>query len=512
VATVTSQLTRIHDVEGALTLVSVGGGAGAAANTDIFLQGAQSVGRRQSNVTLNGFWLSDGVTNNLSAAGTHVGAWIFVTHYGALTALQIWLGDTTANYDQHAFVMAEYPALGGWVRVWIEVARTPDATGGTGSAGTAVQHFACIVSLPTVGGNAANVIMDAIDSTTTGLLLTGTTGLWSDFTTADQNTTNQYGVIRSNGGVLYCYARLTLGSASSLVFNDSSFVIIFAQQSLVASTFMGITIDLQNASTNIDWSSGVIRSAGAKQGDLIVTGTSGDFDATGMTLSNLRAITLTSACSLLNSAIAGCDKLTQASAVISGCSFSGSTTVDGEAFLISNNPANISSCLFTFSDGHAIEITTAGTYTFSANRFTGFGLDTTNDAAVYNNSGGLVTLNITNGGDTPTVRNGAGASTTVNNAVNLTITVVDESGVAIQNAQTAIYRNSDSLELLNADTDVSGVATTSFNFTGDTAVTLRVRKTSAGVTRYFPNNSSATITSAGLTVTVTLIRDIIASP
>ena len=37
------------------------------------------------------------------------------------------------------------------------------------------------------------------------------------------------------------------------------------------------------------------------------------------------------------------------------------------------------------------------------------GADGTTDAAIYNNSGGAITLNISGGGDTPTVRNGASA-------------------------------------------------------------------------------------------------------
>ena len=44
------------------------------------------------------------------------------------------------------------------------------------------------------------------------------------------------------------------------------------------------------------------------------------------------------------------------------------------------------------------------------------------DAAIFNDSGGLVTINVTGGGDTPSVRNGIGASTVVNNNVELTLT------------------------------------------------------------------------------------------
>ncbi|APU88975.1 hypothetical protein Rctr197k_179 [Virus Rctr197k] len=471
-ATVASQLTRIHDLEGTLTLSSIGGGAGASANTDIFLQNSQSAGRRQSNVTLGGFWLDDGGNNDLSAAGTHMGMWVWHTHYGVLTALQVWLGTSTANYDQHAVPLTEYPNLGGWHRVWIHVGRTPDATGGTGLTESQARWFGLVQSLPTVGGTSQNLIMDAIDSATAGLLLTGTSGLWSDFVTSDENATNRYGVLISRAGVLYCLARLTLGSASSLAFDDSGFVIVFPDQSLVASTFMGVTVDLQHASTSVAWANGVIRSAGTRQGDLVVTGTSGVFSASNMTLRNLRTIDLTSACTLSASNVSSCDKLNQSGATISGCTFSGATTADGEAFVISNNPAAISDCSFTFSDGHAIEITATGTYTFTGNTFTGYGANGTNDAAIYNNSGGLVTLNIS-GGSTPTVRNGASASTTINNNVNVTLTGLRD------NTEVRVYTAGTTTELAGIEDATAGSAdnrTFTFSLAADTVVDIRIHK------------------------------------
>lgn len=83
---------------------------------------------------------------------------------------------------------------------------------------------------------------------------------------------------------------------------------------------------------------------------------------------------------------------------------------------------NISGLVF-ISDGtgHAIYITATGTYTFTNFSYSGYGADDTTDAVVYNNSGGLVTINLSGGG-TPTVRNGASASTTVNVSRTLTIT------------------------------------------------------------------------------------------
>lgn len=71
--------------------------------------------------------------------------------------------------------------------------------------------------------------------------------------------------------------------------------------------------------------------------------------------------------------------------------------------------------------GHAAKISSTGTYTFTDLTFTGFGADGTTSAAIFNDSGGVVTINVF-GGNAPTVRNGTGASTTVNVLTTLTLT------------------------------------------------------------------------------------------
>ncbi len=505
-------ITRIHDVEGALTLTSIGGGAGGAANTEIFIQAAQSAGRKQSNKADHGFWLTVG-SQDVSGSGVHVGVWLLHIHFAVLTLLGIRLGSTigsatAGNWDRHNFPLADYPLTGGWVRMWIDVARTPDAQGDSGGlVKTALIGVAAISSLPAVGGNAPNLILDASDFTTTGLSLNGTAGVWQDFITADEETgANKYGVVLSKSDVIYCLARLTLGTATSLVFNDSGFVIIFPDQALVAANFMGITIDLQNAATNIDWANGVIKAPGTVKGDIVVSGTAGAFDATGMALDGLRTIDLTSACTLLDSTIVDCDKLNQNGATLTGLAILGATTADGEAFIISDNPGLVSDCSCTFSDGHAIEITAIGTYTFDGNSFTGYGADDTNDAAIYNNSGGLVTLNVVNSTN-PTVRNGAGASTIVNNNITATITVKDEAGVVIQSARVSVRLDSDNSEILSGITNASGIVTGTIA-ANEGAVNVRVRKGSGSGTDYLPVRSPQTVGADDFNVTITMTEDL----
>jgi len=102
--------------------------------------------------------------------------------------------------------------------------------------------------------------------------------------------------------------------------------------------------------------------------------------------------------------------------------FNGTTNADG-AIRVDTVGQLTNQSGFTFNSdgtGHAIIITTAGTYDLNDFNFNDYGADGTTNAAIYNNSGGAVTLNIV-GGNSPTVRNGTGASTTVNNPVVLTV-------------------------------------------------------------------------------------------
>lgn len=192
-----------------------------------------------------------------------------------------------------------------------------------------------------------------------------------------------------------------------------------------------------------------------------------------------------------------------------GCNIDVSTVTAGNYWVSTASPSIFTNCTFTGGGGHAIRITSPGIYNFSGNIFNSFGSTGTTSAAIYNDSGGAVTLNILSGGSTPTYRNGTGASTTVNNNVTVTVKILDVLGVAIQNARVAVYRTSDSLELGNALTNASGIMTFSYNYSSDTAVDIRTRKNSPGTTRYINNDSFGTITSSGLSVTITMIVDTI---
>ena len=135
-----------------------------------------------------------------------------------------------------------------------------------------------------------------------------------------------------------------------------------------------------------------------------------------------------------------------------------------------------------------------------------------NDAtfAVYVNAN--VIINATNGANPGTFINTSNGSTTIVNSVTVKVTVKDSAGTAISGARVAVYKSSDMSELMNTTTDVNGIAQTTYNYLVDTAITIRVRKSSTGATKYFDNQSTGTITSSGFNSIVTLITDAIATP
>ena len=170
---------------------------------------------------------------------------------------------------------------------------------------------------------------------------------------------------------------------------------------------------------------------------------------------------------------------------------------------------------------HMLDLSTSGTYSVSMDnlKFYGTYSGTVLHGDLSSATLSTVTGNALNGANPSAAlfsKTGNASSTiTINNAVNLTITVIDPSGVAIASAHVTIIRDSDKVDLMpnTTTTNASGIATTTFNYVSDTAVTIRVRKNSPiefpADPRYFPYQSTGTIGVNGLILTVNLVLDTI---
>lgn len=165
----------------------------------------------------------------------------------------------------------------------------------------------------------------------------------------------------------------------------------------------------------------------------------------GMTFSSCPTI-VASSCTIDNCTISkvptGNDTLTtNATTNIDNCTINTSTVTAGNRWCSVADPSIFTYNNFTGGGGHAIRITTPGTYSLVGNIFTGFGANASTAAAILNDSGGAVTINISGGGSTPTYKNGTSATTTINNTINLTLTgLITGSDIVILTAGTETER------------------------------------------------------------------------
>lgn len=519
VVAVTADNARWDAMDATTNVSSIGGGAGAGAEPDFVYQGTNSVSRKVSSSTGAGFYTSTGTTRDMTAAARSTWlAKVIVTNSSSLnsTGLKLRVGSSTGAYYEYNIAddgtVEAYPAKESWLIVPIDPNISDHRDSTSGSPNLIFADYFAIVGAFSATSKGENLAMDAVDAGT-GLYLVGGDGASADGDFADYiaddegDTTNgRFGYAHTKEGILYVYGRLVAGvtdagTTTATGFTDSSQTLVFPDGRF-DSGWSGLELDLGNASTDINWTSCTFIGRGQAYTNvdtrpvLEATGTTGAFDAVSCTFTSFADFTLTSACTFLTSIFNNCVAMTLSTATLDTCTINGHDTATGVAFITTATLNNISDCTFdnTGGTGHAIEITAAGTYTFDGNTFTGYGADASNDAAIYNDSGGAVTINITGGGSTPTVRNGTSATTTINNSVTITL-----SGL-IANSRIYIENTTDTTVLFN-EIETTTTFTDTVNYTADKSLLIRVRNASGG-TKYKPFETTGTLTTNGFSVVV----------
>lgn len=159
---------------------------------------------------------------------------------------------------------------------------------------------------------------------------------------------------------------------------------------------------------------------------------------------------------------------------------------------------------------YMVRFTDASDYSITWDQFNFFGVFTSGTIQHGRNEGlnADITIEVVNGGnvDDTEFTNTATGTVTANNAVALTVTVLDdETGLPIAStANVYIEIVSGHVELLNSAVNASGIATANYNFTGLQAISGWVREMSLTGTDYHPKPFSGTIGSTGFTLTVRL--------
>ena len=333
---------------------------------------------------------------------------------------------------------------GGWTCYAIDPTHTPDTSIGTPT--TTYQSVCCLPNMvnPISKGNL--LAMDAIRRGRGVLYVTeGTSSVPCTFVGMSKTNdlqSNRWGLFARQQGNYLWQGLMSLGTAASACyFEDSNRAFVV---DVTPNTYAGFNaIEVHNSSSQIYWTNVNITTLLYNNTNLsrgifrVVDDATLVFDACNFIDMNFFIFKS-------NSELNSCGWLrvpyiTQNSAVFDSCTFNQPTSAIG---FYANNIGLISNSEF-ISDGtgHAIELSTAhagNTYTFDGNTFTDYpsANGSTGNEAIYNNSGGAVTINLQNTTSVPSIRNGTNASTTVNLSVTLTLSgVVSGSEVRIQTAR-----------------------------------------------------------------------------
>lgn len=415
----------------------------------------------------------------------------------------------------------------GWQCLLIDTGSLPATT--TAHRGTAgsitltalTEYGAGYKTLSKALGGASNCFTDIVRYGNGGIIITagasgGTEGKFSEIATADSSNANQAaygGVHELAAGAFGVQIGLTFGDnagTAATYFADQDVSVIFEDRGIGTDKYFIKVAGNATGSTTFKLGLKSGTDGGTNGVSLICpTGVGASFDASDADLQF---------CLMYGGTLSGYDQGVTFSSdatnapnhevydyTFSGCSqidpglvpFKNNTIADTTDSLTGGLLGNIDLDGHSFSSGgsgHAIYITSTGTYTYTSNSFVGYGLTATTDAVIYNNSGGLVTINVSSG-DTPTYRNGAGATTAIVASVPLSFEAVDKQNTAINTLQVSAYLVSDDSLVIIQDTDGTGFVTGSFSGTTPADIYYRYRKASAGDTKYVNISGLATIES-----------------
>jgi hypothetical protein len=291
-------------------------------------------------------------------------------------------------------------------------------------------------------GGGVNVATDIIRYGNGGLRVTGgTTGGRGDFleiVAEDQSSANgkAHGIIRAlSTGVYGVQGPLQFGDTVSTAtswFQDEGVTIVFENRnisddkyfiSLGGNTTGETHFLLDNVSITTAGPAVRVAMSGTNVDELSVTNTQ---------FNNLAGIiefgTDGSAAShvVQGCTFVGCDQIDPQVVSFKSNTIIGSVSSSAALRIVSASGANTMSDL-SFERGtptaHAIILASGSPSTLTLDNFvfTGYGLDETSTSSVFNSSGAAITLSIVNGAS-PTVRNGTGSSTIVENNVLVTFT------------------------------------------------------------------------------------------
>jgi hypothetical protein len=458
------------------------GSLGGTVDTEIFIEGVRSWGYYTTS-TRDGLLYDAGSAQNWANNTFYL--WVNCGVAGLLdiksnggmavrfcgATVSDWFEVNVAGSDDYPKAIA-----GGWVMLVVDVEKAKTAshrTNGTPPATSAIRYVGVTtITSGTMPRMVSNTWLDKcwrLPASTPGILVEGQNTGSVDWTWADllsASLTNAWGTVKaSDGGAFAINTPIRFGKNDAVThgFSDTNKTILWEDWD-VATSFYGLEVvgGSGTQSFELGVKTGTGDDATGAQGGVIQAAAGGqrwyfDADDANIDACNLYGVQFIHGgdfqldmanVSVISCTWLDCDSATISNAEILRCSVIDANTADGVAFMTTDDLSDIVFCNFEFSDGHGVMLTTprVASQTSKGNLFTSYGgtpgsnptpSSGSTDAAVYNNSGGAVTITITTNGDTPSVRNGAGATTVV--VANTTVTfdkMKDNSEVRIYDSGT----------------------------------------------------------------------------
>jgi len=395
-------------------------------------------------------WQTYGTNSNL---GTYAQGGFRIVVGSSLAAFYAWY---VGGVDK-----APYP-YGGWTCNVANTTITPDDT--AGAPGAAEQYIGGAIYVTTGSNKGSPHGVDAIRyGRGSAIFENGDLGngyaTISGFATLNDNINNRWGLIQETSGGYLWQGRMLLGTdANPVDFRDTNKNIFIKWTPKVTDNFN--LIEIQNIASNIEMTGftfQVLDIDTASFGRLLMSDPA-DVAIDQCTFIDMDTFifdttTGVNTVEITNTTFRRCGEITQGGATFDSCSI---LNIDSTSSIQADNIDVITNCIFQ-SDGlnHAIELDfnhAGGTYNLTGCTFTGYAsIDgSTGNEAIYNNSGGAVTIYIVDG-LIPSVRNEVGSSTTVILAIDWYFEIQNTEGTVVTNAEFRIYDSNDN-ELYGVET------------------------------------------------------------
>ena len=513
-----TDLQTITDADSITGWVVYGGGAaGISTGPDLAMQSTVCVDKVISASEKGQMFVA--ASTITPGASEHFFTWLFMATPGQANSLSsrglaAVIGDSTAAFIQFHVEGTDTYGAAGRVGKCYPIRYTTVAS--------AVPPYRTAVGTPTGGpkmfGATANITgtvkgvnlgADAVRRGTGAYITAGdsiTPATFDGFSSQNDLIANRWGILTALGGSYELQGRFVVGQTSAYAvtqayFSDSNRVISLVNTVHSQTDFTQIVVD--NSSTIFNLTNITFLALGTNNpGQLTFNSSLTISTIVGCVFNNFGATNLQLGVTARENTWRSAGLVTQNKATIQNCVFSNSVS---SASLKVDNPAVVSSCSFV-SDGsnHAVEIISTGTYAFANNAFSGYSTvdGSGGNEVIYNNSGGLVTLQVSGTTAIVSVRNSVGSTTSVETAATVTFQIVDSNGSSITDTcELTVTRASDDVQLFNDGSIVTGQTQYTYTAGAGTATYIVVLNTANYQNKVI---NGFTLPAASQTVTIQL--------